>query len=128
MSAGSILQKVIDYEFNIVQQKVISDYPSSRPISNARRFTQWNLMDTIKKIPQHYEYNLLWVGNDRLTHIICFFYCVVLGSLQSSDKLDEAFLKVKFYLYQLSEEFLSIDEQKIFVENICLIQYSKSLT
>jgi hypothetical protein len=66
-------------------------------------------MDTITKIPQYYEYNLLWVGCDQTAHIIAFFYCIVLGSLQISDKKDEAFLKVKFYLYQLSEEFLSID-------------------
>lgn len=39
MSDESILQKVIDYEFNIVQQEMISEYTSSKAIPNAKRFT-----------------------------------------------------------------------------------------
>ena len=96
-----MLQKVIDYEFNIVQQKIISDYPASRSGNISFRYSPWKLNESIQKIPQYYDYNLLWIGNDKSAHIVAFFYCVLLGSLQVSEKKDEAFLKVKYYLYQL---------------------------
>ena len=55
------------------------------------------------------------------------FYCLVMGSLHSQKKKEEGFLKLKYCLYQLCEEFLSPEEQKCFVENMCLFQSSKKI-
>lgn len=38
-----MLQKVIDYEFNIVQQKVFSEYPVTRSGMNTFKYTPWKL-------------------------------------------------------------------------------------
>jgi hypothetical protein len=37
------------------------------------------------------------------------------------------FIRVKYCLYGLSEEFLGKDEQKVFVENMCVLQYAKNV-
>ena len=79
-----MLQKVIDYEFNIVQQKIISDYPVSQPSHTSSRYALWTLTEIIEKIPQYYNYNILWIGNDKASHITSLFYCVLLGSLQTN--------------------------------------------
>jgi hypothetical protein len=37
------------------------------------------------------------------------------------------FIRLKYSLYGLSEEFLGKNEQKVFVENMCVLQYAKNV-
>ena len=51
-----------------------------------------------------------------------------MGSLSKEGDDHETFVKLKYGLYQICKDWLSPGEQKTFVEHLCLLEYSKSLT
>jgi hypothetical protein len=72
------------------------------------------------------KYQVKWIGNSMNSHILAFFYCVLVGSLNHHD--DTTFTKVKYALYGVCRDWLTVSEQKTLVEHLSLVQYTKSIT
>ena len=71
--------------------------------------------------------NIKWIGNDPNANILAFFYVALVGCLNENNRNEDLFFKLKYSLYNEAKETLSISEQKVFVEHLCLLQYSKDI-
>lgn len=62
--------------------------------------------------------------------VYCLFNGSKPGSMSGSisELQQQSVVRVKYTLYQLSEKYLSLAEQKQLVENLCYFQYSKSIS
>ena len=91
------------------------------------RYSTWRLQDFIHQFVGKDRFNIQWIGNDPHAHILAFFYAALLACLNETTPDRDLFIRLKFSLYKESKQSLSISEQKIFVEHLCLLQYSKDI-
>lgn len=91
------------------------------------RYGVWELYETLDQIVEvDRKYQVKWIGNSINGHILGFFYCVLVGSLRDGD--EDMFMKVKYALYGVCRDWLTVSEQKTLVEHLGLVQHSKSVT
>ena len=118
-------QEVIDFEFEVIQRECGSA-PLPRSDPHNLRYSPWELNELLQQVGELHQFRLKWVGNDHHSAILAFFYCYLQGALRE-DSEDNAFVGLKHSLYNISKEWLSLPEQKVLVEHLCLVQYSRSI-
>ena len=119
-------QEVINFEFDVIQRECGNSMFVPRNDPHNYRYSSWDLHDLLQQIGDLHDFKLKWIGNEHNSNILALFYCLLLGTLKE-DSEEDLFINLKHCLYQISKEWLNLSEQKIFVEHLCLVQYSKSV-
>ena len=94
-------QEIINYEFDLIQQEVSTSPHFPRNDPRNFRYSTWELHSLLEKITENSHYSIKWIGNLPNSSVLGFFYCMLVGSLKEEGCDSEAFVKLKYTLYQL---------------------------
>ena len=122
-----IKQDVLNYEADVARRENETEGFLEKHDRHNYRYREWGLQHTISRFLPNTPTSVKWIGNDQNANLMALFYTLLRGSLHANYQTEDIFLKLKHSLYQDSKEALTLAEQKVFVEHLSLLQYSKDV-
>lgn len=111
-------EEIINYEYRMIELSL----PLVSPvIANTDKYLPWDLDSKVKEVVGANAAAVRWVGNATTAYLEAYAYLLLVATGLSETGL----LEFKHSIYRLGKKCLQLAEQKLLVEFLCLIEYSR---